>query len=549
MILVTVSITSAFPVLFLYLGIMSREFLMCQFPFIILLAFTLFQSQPRDSLPVFNYIQNGDVSSLSAFLNTNEVNGRYGLDSITLLSYAILTNQHTVIKYLIEAGADVNLNYLGTPPLSLAVLNNQQHVVRLLLKHGAYLNALDLKGNSALILAASKGDLEITKILVRRGANLNYKNPSTDRAYDIAVKSNYQEVSEYLRDQYEKKLPDMSDGPFVKWNNERIRIYYLVHDSARNITKKIDRDFKTDSDTFIFKGFADDRVIYRIRREEQIPGDDFNNVHSIMVLGDLHGCYDSLIIFLRNNRVIDQENNWIWGNGHLVFIGDVFDRGEKVTETFWLIYQLEEQAKKQGGALHFILGNHEMMIMRNENNYINDKYYYLTKKAKVSYSSLFNKKTILGKWLRSRNTIIKINDHIFVHAGISPDLAFTGLSINEINNMVRSYINHPERHPYNRETEALLLGYSGPFWYRGYFEASKYYNKLSDIELDKILSVYNASTIFIGHTNVSEVSPIYHDRIYPIDVPFYSYGYPMHGLLIQDNIIYLLNSSGDKQKL
>jgi hypothetical protein len=498
---------------------------------------------------VFNFIQDGNITSLTDFLKVHEVNSRYGLDSITLLTYAILTNQHTVIQFLVEYGADVNQYYLGSPPLSLAVLNNHHRTVKLLLNHGALINALDSKGNSALILAASKGDLEMTKLLVRKGANINYKNPVFDRAYDIAVKSNYPEVSQYLRDQIERNLPDMSDGPFITWNNERIRTYYLVHDSAKNITKKIRHNFQVKTDTFSFKGYAGDCTIYRIKQYVNIPGDEFSNINHILVIGDLHGGYDSLLVFLRNNQVIDKDNNWMWGDGHLVFIGDVFDRGEKVTEIFWLIYQLEAQAVEQGGMVHFILGNHELMIMRNESIYIADKYFYLSKKSKTTYSSLFNKNTVLGKWLRSRNTVIRVNDFIFVHAGISPELAASGLSINEINNMVRFKLKYPERRPFNPELEMIILGHTGPFWYRGYFESSKYYNKLTDKELDGILLAYKASSIFIGHTNVSSITPTYGNRIYPLDVPFYSYGYPMYGLLIQDNSIQLVNSSGASLKI
>lgn len=518
---------------------------MYYFPLTVLISIAAFQQQPRDSLPVFTYIHDCDISSLEVFLTANDVNGRYGFDSITLLSYAILTDQHRVIHYLTEAGADVNQNYMGTPPLLLAVQNNQQQSVRLLIRYGAFLNAVDSKGNSALIHAASKGNLEITKTLVRQGANINYINPGFNRAYDIAVKSNFQEVSEYLRDQYERNLPDMRDGPFVRWNKNKIISCYLVHDSIRNVTKKVRKNFQSDSIFFSFNGFAGDSGSYRLRKEMYIPGGEFDNISRILVMGDIHGGYDSLLLFLKNNGVIDQKNYWIWGNGHLVFLGDVFDRGNEVTEALWFIYHLEEQAQKQGGLVHFILGNHEMMILRNESSYIADKYYYLTKKAKVSYSSLFNKKTILGSWLRSRNTIIKINDHLFVHAGISPALAFSGLSINEINNMVRVYNNHPERHPYSLETEDLLLGPNGPFWFRGYFEASRFYKRVSDPDIDTIFSVYDISSMFVGHTNVTNVMSLFHNRVYPLDVPHYTRNYSIFGLLLKDKDIYLLNSSGN----
>jgi ankyrin repeat protein len=352
------------------------------FSFLIFFTFSSLQPQLRNSPPVFTFIHDKDIGSLSAFLADNNINGRYGIDSITLLSYAILIDQYSVIRYLVEAGADLNLNYMGAPPLSMAVLENQPKTVRLLLRHGASLNAPDSKGNSPLILAASKGNLNITRILVRHGADINYMNPSHNKAYDIAVKSNYPEVSTYLRDQYERNLPYMTDGPFIRWNHNRIRSFYLVHDSSKNVTRQIKKAFPANTDSCLFQGYAGDSCSYRLRKDVDIPACVFSGISRILVMGDIHGGYDSLILFLRNNRVINQQNEWIWDNGHLVFVGDVFDRGDEVTEAFWFIYHMEEQAQKQGGRLHFILGNHEMMIMRNEDSYIADKYYYLTKKSR-----------------------------------------------------------------------------------------------------------------------------------------------------------------------
>ena len=45
----------------------------------------------------------------------------------------------------------------------------------------------------------------------------------------------------------------------------------------------------------------------------------------------------------------------------MVFLGDLFDRGNDVVRTLWFIYRLEREARKQGGAIHVVLGNHEIM--------------------------------------------------------------------------------------------------------------------------------------------------------------------------------------------
>ena len=54
-----------------------------------------------------------------------------------------------------------------------------------------------------------------------------------------------------------------------------------------------------------------------------------------------------LIELLKNNKIIDEDLKWTFGDGHFVIVGDVFDRGDKVNEVLWFLYDLEIQAKKK----------------------------------------------------------------------------------------------------------------------------------------------------------------------------------------------------------
>ena len=35
------------------------------------------------------------------------------------------------------------------------------------------------------------------------------------------------------------------------------------------------------------------------------------------------------------DHIVDDGGNWAFGQGHLVVVGDVFDRGDEVTEILW----------------------------------------------------------------------------------------------------------------------------------------------------------------------------------------------------------------------
>ena len=67
----------------------------------------------------------------------------------------------------------------------------------------------------------------------------------------------------------------------------------------------------------------------KVRLEPSFERKDYSvkQVDSLYVLGDTHGNYDEVITILQNSQVIDKDLNWIAGGAHLVFAGDILDRG------------------------------------------------------------------------------------------------------------------------------------------------------------------------------------------------------------------------------
>lgn len=500
--------------------------------------------------PIFDYIDGNDLDSISEFLTHHNINGIYGPDSITILSYSIISGQVRTVDFLLNQGADPNQFVKGKSPLMYAIESGSRRKVKILLDYNANINAMDKEGNHSLIYAAIKGDVGIIKTLLRNGAYLNHKNKEFISAYNMAVTTNNPDAAKYLKFTYEKHLPDLHDGPYITWkNNDKIKAFYLSHDSTKNTSKKITKTFRTDSEPFIMKGFSKDVLDYPLWKTAETAPSRFKNINKLLITGDIHGGYDSLVTFLQSNHVIDSKLNWTWKDGHLLFLGDIFDRGDKVTEALWLIYKLEHQAIKSGGFVHYLLGNHEILVLLKNQLYIDDKYLYLTKRLNLTYSYLFNKRTILGQWLSAKNTIIKIDDKLFVHAGISPEVAELELSIDEMNKMVRFFLNHPERNrKYGKENKELLLGMKGPFWYRGYLEDNTLYEQISEEKLDQILQQYGVSKIFVGHNNVDEITTLFNNKIYFMDVPFYTHGYSMQAILIENENIYILDTHGNKEK-
>ncbi|WP_425392430.1 metallophosphoesterase [Ekhidna sp.] len=239
----------------------------------------------------------------------------------------------------------------------------------------------------------------------------------------------------------------------------------------------------------------------------------FTGIDTIAALSDIHGQYDLAVEILQNNQIINDELNWSFGNGHLVIVGDIFDRGPKVTEMLWLIYKLEKQAEIAGGAVHYLLGNHEYMVLHNDLRYLHEKYPIVSGLLQTEYDDLFGENTVLGRWLRSKHTILKINENLFVHGGISRDfIAEAGVDIKAINETMRASIDRSKEEMKATDFYSTYYGSKGPIWYRGYF-----YDPIPEQSIDSILSKITSDHIVVGHCSNEEVVSRYNNKVFGVD--------------------------------
>ena len=340
-------------------------------------------------------------------------------------------------------------------------------------------------------------------------------------------------------------LDTISDGPYVY---RQLDSSYMVFYICDGIFES--RDFPK-SDTIKFTGFChDEGDNYLIPIAQDAPGTDIiDNASKILAVSDVHGRYDLLVDILKKCNVIDQNLHWKWGDGHLVIDGDVFDRGAYVTECLWLVYRLEQEAALAGGQVHFILGNHELMVLQGDNRYVNEKYLRgIVNITAIGYQDMYGPRMELGRWLRTKSTIAKINDILFVHGGISPSLLDYKLSLTEINNAVRASIDiAPDDSVFGALAE-YLFGSKGPFWYRGYFyDMENRYSKATPNEIDSTLAYFGAKKIIVGHTSMDRILPIQDDRVIAIHTPLDAPA--IEALLWEDGKFYRITGEGERESL
>ena len=288
----------------------------------------------------------------------------------------------------------------------------------------------------------------------------------------------------------------------------------------------------------------------------------------LIAISDIEGNFVGFYSFLLANKIIDIDCNWIFGEGHLVLNGDFVDRGDQVTQVLWLIYKLEQQAEQAGGKVHYILGNHDIMMMNGNVSDADFKYIEAAKQISKqpdwdkATRFLYSPQSELGKWMRTKNIIERIGSTIFVHAGLNIRHVAEKIDIETFNRIARKYYGSGPSKTYADAKEELTLNsITGPYWDRSL--AMDFKNKsvffingvptkeTTQQELNTILGFYRASRIVIGHSVVSDITADYQGKVIKIDI---KHGHQMNsgstkGIMMAQNEIFKIDDKGSKIEL
>ena len=233
----------------------------------------------------------------------------------------------------------------------------------------------------------------------------------------------------------------------------------------------------------------------------------------IVALSDIHGQYEPMVQLLRANGVIDAADHWALGKDTLVVAGDMFDRGPRVTEAFWLLYGLQHEAAAAGGSVQFVLGNHETMVLYDDLRYVNPKYTQVATLLVKTYPDLYGADSVIGQWLRSRPAILKVGDTLFLHGGIAPQSIDLALQAEQTNAGYRASLGVPKAEVKQDPRYARLYdGKASPIWYRGYFNG-----ELDDAGVEAVVKQLGVARIVVGHTTIGEIASFHRGKVIAID--------------------------------
>ena len=287
----------------------------------------------------------------------------------------------------------------------------------------------------------------------------------------------------------------------------------------------------------------------------QIDDYQWDGVERIVAIGDLHGDFENYMATLEAAGLVNRKGKWAGGKTHLVQTGDIPDRGPDTREIIEHITKLAKQAKKKGGRVHSLIGNHEAMNVYGDLRYVSDgefeafvnrnsaalrdRVYEMTMERmqaadpervaslpenfrelwdlkhplgwvehRQAWDPAWNPDGVYANWVMDRKVAIRINDNLFLHGGISG--FYCQNSLDSLTEKVVSKLRN-----FDPMNAGVLDDQYGPLWYRG---LSGDEPEATTETVDAILAHHKVNHIIVGHTPTSGVVwPRYDAKVIQID--------------------------------
>ncbi len=264
----------------------------------------------------------------------------------------------------------------------------------------------------------------------------------------------------------------------------------------------------------------------------------------VVAIGDLHSDIDSTRKAFQLAGATDASDAWIGGALVVVQLGDMIGRSDDERQVLDFLFDVRQKAEAAGGKVHLLLGNHEVMGGRIDNqavgvnpfpgyddlsdlNLEDPRLVFLVDYKKKRGAALMAGGPY-AKRFAQLPTVLQVGRTVYVHGGVVPRWAQYGL------------------HRINAEVSRWLFGYSAEpnsslgvddgdkvMWTRQFSSAVD----ASDCALlDQTLAILGADRMIVAHTVQSTITGYCGNKVWAVDVGMSrSYAGPIEVLEILDD--------------
>lgn len=270
----------------------------------------------------------------------------------------------------------------------------------------------------------------------------------------------------------------------------------------------------------------------------------------LVAMGDLHSDIGSTHAAFRLAGAIDEAGDWIGGDMTIVQLGDVIGRSDDEREVLDFLFDIQRQAAAAGGAVHVLIGNHEVMGGRVDFQAVgpnpfpayedmigldldDPRLQYLPDNQKKRGAALMTGGPYAKK-LADFPTVLRVGDTIYVHGGVVPRWALYGLDrINwEVSRWLRGETDEPDSSRGVDNGDRVM-------WTRVF---SSGVDAADCALLDETLKILGARRMIVAHTVHPNITPRCEDKVWAIDVGMSrAYGGPIEVLeIVEDQALSVL---------
>lgn len=246
----------------------------------------------------------------------------------------------------------------------------------------------------------------------------------------------------------------------------------------------------------------------------------------IVAIGDLHSDINSARKAFQLAGVTDDKDEWIGGATTVVQTGDLIGRSDDERQVLDFIFEIRQKAELGGGRLYNLIGNHEVMGARVDNQAVGQNPF-------PGYEDVpdLNRSDprVLGlaEYQRARGaalmaggpharrfaafpTILRLGQTIFVHGGLVPRWAEYG--VDRINFEVSQWFLGNTAEP------SASLGVDDgdrPMWTRQFSSAV---DATDCTAIEQTLAILGATRMVVAHTVQSTITAYCDAKVWVIDV-------------------------------
>jgi hypothetical protein len=240
----------------------------------------------------------------------------------------------------------------------------------------------------------------------------------------------------------------------------------------------------------------------------------------------------------------DEDDEWIGGALHIVQLGDMIGRSDDERQVLDFLFRMRRKAQAKGGKVHLLIGNHEVMAGRVDNQAVganpfpgfldipdldlSDPRLLILPEHQRPRGAALMAGGPYAKRFAELPAVLQIGRTVYVHGGVVPRWAQYGIA--KINDEVSRWLWGDTPEP-----DSTLGVDNGDrvMWTRQFSSGVD----ASDCEvLAQALSILHADRMIVAHTVQQAITSLCDGRVWAVDVGMSrAYGGPIEVLEILDD--------------